>query len=92
MREDVRICWLCGRPLGARTEWHHPVPKSRGGRETVALHPICHRTIHATFSNAQLARMEPRAEALLESEAMRRFVAWVAGKPPEFHAPTVRRR
>ena len=49
-------CWLCGRPLGARIEWHHPVPKSRGGRETVAVHPLCHRTIHATFTNAQLAR------------------------------------
>ena len=49
-------CWLCERPLGERVEWHHPVPKSRGGRMTVAVHPICHRTIHATLSNAQLAR------------------------------------
>ncbi|WP_395394660.1 HNH endonuclease [Novosphingobium sp. BL-8A] len=92
MREETKTCWLCGRALGTRVEWHHPVPKSRGGRETVALHPICHRTIHATFSNAELARMAPRAEALLEAEAMRRFVAWVATKPPEFHAPTARRR
>ena len=28
-------CWLCHRLLGQRMEWHHPVPKSRGGRETV---------------------------------------------------------
>jgi hypothetical protein len=40
-------CALCERPLGRRIEWHHPVPKSRGGREMVPLHPICHRTIHA---------------------------------------------
>ena len=25
-------CWLCGRPTGATIVWHHPVPKSRGGR------------------------------------------------------------
>jgi hypothetical protein len=50
-------CWLCCRPLGQRCEWHHPVPKSRGGRDVVPLHPICHRTIHACFDNARLARI-----------------------------------
>ena len=33
-------CWLCGRPLGKTTVWHHPVPKSRGGRDVVPMHPI----------------------------------------------------
>jgi hypothetical protein len=51
------VCWLCGRPLGRKREWHHPVPKSRGGRDVVPLHPICHRTIHACFDNARLARI-----------------------------------
>jgi hypothetical protein len=85
-------CWLCGRPLGRKVEWHHPVPKSRGGREVVRLHPICHRTIHATFSNAELARMPAAAGALLEKDEIRRFVHWVASKPPDFHAPTARRK
>lgn len=84
-------CWLCDRPLGRRVEWHHPVPKSRGGRETVPLHPICHRTIHATFSNAELARLPPRADALREHEKIRRFLSWIAKKPADFHAPTARR-
>jgi len=81
-------CWLCGRELGRRVEWHHPVPKSRGGRSVVPLHPICHRTIHTTFSNAQLARLPPKPEALLSDPAMARFVAWIADKPADFHAPT----
>lgn len=89
---EDRTCWLCARPLGRRIEWHHPVPKSRGGRETVPLHPICHRTIHASFSNAELGRMEPNAAALLESEHIQRFVRWVAGKHPDFYVPTARRR
>ncbi|MEM1133414.1 MAG: HNH endonuclease [Pseudomonadota bacterium] len=84
------LCWLCKRPLGRRVEWHHPVPKSRGGRETVAVHPICHRTIHATFSNAELARHYATPEALRAHPDIARFVAWVAGKPPDFHAPTRR--
>jgi len=73
-------------------EWHHPLPKSRGGRETVPLHPLCHRTIHACFSNAELARLPPRAEALKEQAAMARFLRWIADKPPDFHAPTHKAR
>lgn len=90
--ENGLACWLCDRPLGRRVEWHHPVPRSRGGRDTVPLHPICHRAIHAHFTNAQLARMPASASVLLETEGIRRFVAWVSGKPADFHAPTARRR
>ncbi|WP_159977952.1 MULTISPECIES: HNH endonuclease [unclassified Novosphingobium] len=92
MSGEGDACWLCARPLGRRTEWHHPVPKSRGGRETVPLHPICHRAIHASLTNAQLAKMAPNAEALLAVEEVGRFVRWVSGKPPDFHAPTRTRR
>jgi hypothetical protein len=42
--------WLCGRAHGRRVERHHPVPKSRGGRATVAVHPICHCALHAIYS------------------------------------------
>ena len=86
-----QVCELCDRPLGARIEWHHVVPKSEGGRETVPLHPICHRTIHATASNADLARLYPTLQALRDREDIRRFVAWIADKPPDFHAPTRRK-
>lgn len=85
-------CWLCDRPIGTRVEWHHVVPKSRGGRETVAVHPICHRTLHALFTNAELARAGPDRAVLSGSPEMSRFLAWVGGKPPDFHAPTRKRR
>ncbi|NIJ19950.1 hypothetical protein FHS95_001619 [Sphingomonas naasensis] len=83
-------CALCDRTLGARVEWHHVVPKSEGGRDTVPLHPICHRTIHAIASNAELARLYPTIEQLRDREEIRRFAAWIADKPPDFHAPTRR--
>lgn len=86
-----QVCALCGRPLGARVEWHHVVPKSEGGRDTVPVHPICHRIIHATVSNAGLARLYPTLEQLREHEDIHRFLAWIADKPPDFHAPTRRK-
>ncbi|WP_260927928.1 HNH endonuclease [Novosphingobium sp. 9] len=85
-------CWLCDRPLGQRVEWHHPVPKSRGGRRTVPVHPICHRTLHATFPNARLAKLGEDLAMLRATPEIARFLSWVASKPPDFHAPTAKRR
>lgn len=89
--QDVRHCWLCERPLGQRVEWHHPVPKSRGGRAVVGVHPICHRALHAHFTNAELARIGEDVAVLRGVEVVARFLVWVAGKDPDFHAPTAKR-
>tara|TARA_B100001179_G_scaffold70839_1_gene49546 strand:+ start:187 stop:384 length:198 start_codon:yes stop_codon:yes gene_type:complete len=64
------------------------VPKAKKGRATVPVHPICHRTIHANFTNAQLARIGDDPALLKENEAIAKFLAWIADKPPDFHAPT----
>jgi hypothetical protein len=85
-------CALCQRPLGARVEWHHLVPKSRGGRVTAAVHPICHRTIHALVPNADLARSYADPAALREREDVAKFLRWIADKPPDFHVPVRRPR
>ena len=85
-------CFLCGRPLGRRIEWHHPVPKSRGGREVEPVHPICHRTIHASLSNKELADGYSDAAALRAHRDIARFLEWIADKDPDFHAPTRRAR
>ena len=82
------LCWLCERPLGRKVQQHHTVPKAKKGRATVAVHPICHRAIHANFTNARLSRIGEDRAALLEDEALAKFVDWVADKPPDFHAPT----
>ena len=85
-------CFLCGRPLGRKVEWHHPVPKSRGGRETAPVHPICHRAIHRALTNKELERDFASASALRAHPELSRFIGWVSGKDPDFHAPTHRRR
>lgn len=85
-------CALCERPLGTKVEWHHLVPKSEGGRITAPVHPICHRTIHATVPNALLARDYADPAVLRAHPEIARFLRWIADKPADFHAPTRRRR
>jgi len=86
------LCFLCGRKLGRRIERHHPVPKSRGGRDTVPVHPICHRIIHSTLPNQALERDFADVASLRSHPEIARFIAWVRDKPSDFHAPTRRRR
>ncbi|WP_199792390.1 HNH endonuclease [Allosphingosinicella vermicomposti] len=90
--EGDERCFLCGRPLGKRIEWHHPVPKSRGGRETRPIHPICHRTVHATFDNKALERRYADPDALRAQPDIAAFLTWIADKNPDFHAPTRKRK
>lgn len=55
---DLDDCPLCERKLvaGSSINRHHLVPRSRDGREAVALHRICHATIHAALSEKELER------------------------------------
>ncbi|HEY0626785.1 MAG TPA: HNH endonuclease [Allosphingosinicella sp.] len=92
MPDEAPTCFLCDRPLGQKVQWHHIVPKSRGGRETAPVHPICHKTIHATLTNKQLERDCASAEALRAHPELAKFVDWVSSKEPDFHAPTRRRK
>ncbi|MEO0063256.1 MAG: hypothetical protein RLZZ08_1816 [Pseudomonadota bacterium] len=85
-KEEV-FCWLCERTMGDDVQWHHPIPKSKGGKAKVPAHPICQKTIHANFTNAELSRMGDDRDAIMAREEMVKFVAWVKGKPPEFNAP-----
>lgn len=85
-------CWLCGRPTGKTIVWHHPVPKSRGGRDVVPMHPICQQTLIANFTNAELQRHGTDVEALLANPNVRKFVDWVAKKDPDFTAATAKKQ
>lgn len=84
----MESCPLCSRPLvdGPSVNLHHLVPRSHRGRDTVRMHRICHAKIHAVFSEKELAAYYHTPERLLEHEEIRKFVAWVRKKDPEFHA------
>lgn len=90
------ICPLCGRaiPADARQSLHHLVPRLKGGKggPTVLVHQICHNEIHATLTEAELARDYNTPEALRAHQRLAKFIKWVAKRPPGFHSKTPGKR
>jgi hypothetical protein len=88
--QDRERCPLCGRSLGEiNIDRHHLVPKTFKGREQFAIHRICHRKIHATFTERELFKTYHTWEALRSHEEIRIFIAWVAKKDPGYYSGTV---
>ena len=88
----IVVCWLCGRPTGKTIVLHHPVPKSRGGRDTVPMHPICQQMLTANFTNSELQRHGMNVEGLLADPGVRKFVDWVSNKDPDFTATITKKQ
>lgn len=84
------LCPLCGRPIpsDAPQSRHHLIPKLKGGKggPTVLLHDICHREIHATLTEAELAQTFNTIEALQAHPRLAGFLRWVRKRPPEFRS------
>ena len=82
------ICPLCLRPIPPHVpqSLHHLVPRLKGGKNgpTVLLHHICHKEIHATLTEAELARSFNTSQALRAHPRLAKFCDWVAKRPPEF--------
>jgi HNH endonuclease len=89
----LEVCPLCQREIPkSQRDLHHWVPKSKGGKDTTALHRICHRQIHAQFTETNLARHYNTPEKLLTHEAIQKFVNWVVTKPIDFYEATRKSR
>ena len=82
------ICPLCLRviPPDVPQSLHHLIPKLKGGKggPTVLVHHICHKEIHATLSEAELARVYNTPEMLRSHPRLEKFFKWVAKRPPDF--------
>jgi len=91
-------CPLCERPIPSDVPQsvHHLIPKLKGGRAgpKVLLHHLCHKEIHATLTETELARDYHTIEALRSHPRLARFINWVAKRPPGFssRAPSVRKK
>jgi len=77
------VCELCGRE-GVATTVHHLVPKQKGGTflPTANLCIPCHKKIHATFTNAELASRLSTVEALRQDESLSGYLRWIRKQPP----------
>lgn len=88
MPDTPPLCPLCLRPIpqGAQQSLHHLIPKLKGGKSgpVVLLHHICHKEIHARFTEAQLARQYSTIDALRAAPELHGFLHWIARRPPEF--------
>ena len=79
------VCPLCDRHIPkTQIDAHHLIPKSHRGTETVLLHRICHRQIHALFTETELARQYNTVDKLKNHEEILRFIQWVKQKPDDF--------
>lgn len=87
------VCQLCMRSIPKiQRDAHHLVPKSRGGVETIILHRLCHRQIHALLTENQLARNYSTIEALRSHPEIAKFIQWIGDKPTHILAPIRRSR
>jgi len=86
--DPTPTCPLCLRPIPADVaqSLHHLIPKLKGGKggPTVLLHHICHKEVHARFTEAELARSFQTIDAILGSDRLTGFLNWVARRPPGF--------
>lgn len=80
-------CPLCDRPLvaGPSVDEHHLLPKSQGGKSKSPIHRICHRKIHATFSERELAKDFSSWSSLRLHPEIAAFIVWIANKPLTFY-------
>lgn len=88
MSDTDPTCPLCLRPIppDVPQSLHHLIPKLKGGKggPVILVHHICHKEIHATLSEADLARIYNSPEALRSHERLAKFFKWVRKRPPDF--------
>lgn len=86
------MCSLCGRivPRELVTQ-HHLLPKQKGGRadERVPMCKPCHKQIHATFGNGQLATSYTELSALRMAPQLQPFLRWIRKQKPDRNFRTV---
>jgi len=88
MTAEACICGLCEREV-PETTTHHLLPQSEAKRKKlrhyelplVELCRMCHKQIHALFTNRELADRLNTVEALLAEPAIQRYLAWIKKVP-----------
>ena len=84
-------CDLCGRDVPTLTR-HHLVPRKRHNasrkrrmgaslEDTANLCRACHDQLHLMFTHRELEGMRT-TEELSRNERVRKYLAWIRGKPP----------
>jgi hypothetical protein len=89
---DVQTCELCQRQVApGMITLHHLLPKQKGGQadDRVPLCRPCHKQVHATFANNDLARVYGTVEALREAPSLQPFLKWIRKQKPDRNFRTI---
>ena len=89
---DTAVCELCRRHVPRRLiTQHHVKPRSEGRKHShkTPLCKPCHKQVHATFSNKELAKLYDDLEALRTAERLQPFLKWIAKQKPDRNFRTV---
>jgi hypothetical protein len=84
--EPTGRCELCGREVPRRLiTLHHTLPRQKGGKaeHRVPTCKPCHKQVHATFGNAELAKIYPTVDALREAPQLQPFLRWIRKQAPD---------
>lgn len=77
---SVEQCILCNRDVPFLTD-HHVVPKSRGGKKSIAICRDCHRQLHALFDNKTLERQLCSVELIMANNEFCKYLKWISKRP-----------
>lgn len=90
--EIVGTCSICDRGMvsGISADEHHWIPQSKGGKKgpKSLIHRMCHSKIHSIWSERELAKKYNNPEIIRAAPEMQEFLAWIAGKRPDFYLKT----
>ena len=83
---EVQRCALCQRqiPYELITQ-HHLTPREKGGtaEDKAPMCRPCHKQLHATFSNTDLAKVYPTLDALRAAPQLQSFLKWIRKQKPD---------
>ena len=83
---DPSRCSLCGRDVPkSLITLHHLTPRQKGGKaehRTPMCKP-CHKQLHATFSNKDLASTYSTIESLHSAPLLQPFLEWIRKQKPD---------
>jgi 5-methylcytosine-specific restriction protein A len=86
MSDETQRCELCGRFVPRRLiTLHHLTPRQKGGTHLsrVPMCKPCHKMVHATWANADLAKRFTAIEQLRLADELQPFLQWVRKQRPD---------
>ena len=81
--QAIDVCDLCGRAVPVALISRHHLQKGGTHHEKVPLCKPCHKQVHATFSNAQLARELADVSRLRAAPQLQPFLKWIRKQRPD---------